>query len=649
MVDKQDYADIFSIIDPKMTVKAMRDSGYKSTAYALAELIDNSIESEATEIEVFGLSAQDKRTGVYTLKQLAVLDNGIGMDRRTLRGSLRYGHSTRRERQGIGRFGLGLPNSSMSQAKRVDVWSWQSGITNAQRTHLDLDEVEQGVDEISEPVHEDLPQIYREFSRQEFGDSGTLVVWSDLDRVAWKRASTTFKHTELLVGRIYRRFLADPSERLHVSDKRNQEIGRKRFITFIPISETDRGPDVNDEEVVKVRPNDPLYLMNDTSCPEEFGPGPMFTELQEWSPLKVEIPYGGEVHDVWLRASYVKLHARDKLSQDANWPSKYLTLRDSGSASWGKHAQQNLGISIVRAHRELQLDDSWTNQNTTERWWTVEIDFPPSLDELFEVSNNKQSALTFPRLAKFDWKRELLPGETSFGDVRRRMEESGDRRAQLLDLHTQIKKVITQLRNRVESTGTGREERHVKGELDNADANATEVIKERECEGHRGKSDELGDKGTKEEHAVKQKEELIKRHNFDPAAAQILVEQTIQKGNRVRLIESLINNPAFFDVESLPNLLQVVLNMEHPVYPLLFDNIMPGNLLELDQKELQDRLTRARAALHTLLYAWARFEEEQTERDRKRVRNTRHEWGKYAEEFLDRSDDDESGSLTDLY
>lgn len=89
--------------------------------------------------------------------------------------------------------------------------------------------------------------------------------------------------------------------------------------------------------------------------------------------------------------------------------------------------------------------------------------------------------------------------------------------------------------------------------------------------------------------------------------------------------------------------------MEHPVYPLLFDNIMPGNLLELDQKELQDRLTRARAALHTLLYAWARFEEEQTERDRKRVRNTRHEWGKYAEEFLDRSDDDESGSLTDLY
>ena len=40
----------FSIIDPEMTVKAMRDSGYKSTTHALAELIDNSIESHATAI-----------------------------------------------------------------------------------------------------------------------------------------------------------------------------------------------------------------------------------------------------------------------------------------------------------------------------------------------------------------------------------------------------------------------------------------------------------------------------------------------------------------------------------------------------------------------------------------------------------------------
>ena len=101
----------FSIIDPAMTVKAMRDSGYKSTTHALAELIDNSIESHATAIEVFGISRRDTRTGRFSLTKLAVLDNGEGMNGDTLRGSLRYGHGTRRERRGIGRFGLGLPNS----------------------------------------------------------------------------------------------------------------------------------------------------------------------------------------------------------------------------------------------------------------------------------------------------------------------------------------------------------------------------------------------------------------------------------------------------------------------------------------------------------------------------------------------------------
>ena len=213
----------FSIIDTKMTVEAMRDSGYKSTTHALAELIDNSIESGATEIEVFGLSRRDRHTGRFTLKELAVLDNGEGMDDITLRGSLRYGHGTRRARQGIGRFGLGLPNSSMSQARRVDVWSWQSGVTNALHTRLSIEDVEAGASLIGKPELKAIPNVYRDASRSGFGENGTLVVWSDLDRVEWKQASTTFRHTEALLGRIYRRFLAKTSDRLHPGDPRGDQ------------------------------------------------------------------------------------------------------------------------------------------------------------------------------------------------------------------------------------------------------------------------------------------------------------------------------------------------------------------------------------------------------------------------------------------
>jgi len=43
------------IIPPELAVKAMRDSGYKNTAYALAELIDNSVQANASNVELICL------------------------------------------------------------------------------------------------------------------------------------------------------------------------------------------------------------------------------------------------------------------------------------------------------------------------------------------------------------------------------------------------------------------------------------------------------------------------------------------------------------------------------------------------------------------------------------------------------------------
>ena len=70
----------FSIINTTMTVESMRNSGYRSTTHALAELVDNSIEANASDVEIFGVSRINERTGRMNLSQLAVLDNGHGMD-----------------------------------------------------------------------------------------------------------------------------------------------------------------------------------------------------------------------------------------------------------------------------------------------------------------------------------------------------------------------------------------------------------------------------------------------------------------------------------------------------------------------------------------------------------------------------------------
>lgn len=632
----------YSIIDPKMTVKAMRDSGYKSTTHALAELIDNSIESGASTIEIFGLSRINESTQTKRLQELAVLDNGQGMNRQTLRSALRYGHGTRHERRGIGRFGMGLPNSSMSQARRLDIWSWQSGATNALHTYLSLDEVESGVTLIPEPQLQKLPEAYLQCTRMLYGNSGTLVVWSELDRVEWRRASTTFKHTEFLLGRIYRRFLATDTDRLHVEDTRNEEIGPRRKINLIPIDEEDEGEFVvRDEDIVEVRPNDPLYLMNGTSCPEQFGNGPMFTELPEFSPTSIAVDYGGRNFEVQIRASYVRPLARDFKQEGAAWPEQLQGL-DAGNSPWGKHAAQNLGVSLMRAHREIQLDESWTSPSEPrDRWWSIEVDFPTELDEVFGITNNKQGAVTFQRLATFDWRREVLEDEQSKGDVRRRMEADGDPRVFLQRVHEHIDRCRSTMRARIRQYRITRHRQDDSYDEETiADKKASDVIKKREQDGYRGDSDKAAESGTEQEHREEQVRSLTEKHRLDPDDALRKVEETLKTDSRVRWIQSDQQSPAFFDVEPLPSVIQVALNRNHPVHSHLWEVMHPDMLDDDSVEQLQEQLSKAASAFRILVYSWARYEEEQTGRDRKNVRDARIEWGRYAEEFFDDPEDE---------
>lgn len=625
----------FSIIDTSMTVDAMRASGYKSTTHALAELIDNSLEAGATVVELFGVSRRSAKTNRQQLVELAVLDNGVGMDSVTLRGSLRYGHGTRRHRSGIGRFGLGLPNSSMSQARQVDVWSWQSGATNALHTRLSIADIEAGVIEVPEPKLKSIPKVYDRTSVHGFEDSGTLVVWSDLDRVEWRRASTTFRHTENLLGRIYRRFLASENDRLHPNDSRSDDIGKRRSITCIPVRDIDGTFEVG--ETVAVRPNDPLYLMEKTSCPEDFGVGPMFRELDS-SPFTIRMPYEGSEYEIRVRASYARAIARDSTVEGATWPSRWAG-QDGGRTPWGKHAALNSGVSLMRAHREIQLDESWlSGDDPRERWWTIEVDFPTALDEVFGVTNNKQGTMTFQRLATYDWRREALDDENSAGDVRRRMEREGDHRVKLLELRRQIALARKAMRSKLRQTKIGRGRRHEGGEERKANAAATAAIERRREEGFRGESDRKGETGTKEEHKKEQTESLVGRHHYDEREALREVDETLREGHRVRWINSAQSSPAFFDVESFPNVIQVGFNTNHPLSAHDLFEIASAEIERLDPEELKVRLATLGRTFRVLIYAWARYEDEQLDQARRKVRNARMEWGRYAEEFFDMDD-----------
>jgi hypothetical protein len=614
----------YQIVSPDLTVKALRDSGYKSTAHALAELIDNSIEARASIVEVFaveepGVVAERIR---HRIKKIAVLDNGDGMNDTILRRALRFGDGTRQQRKGIGRFGMGLPNSSMSQCERVDVWSWTNGPDNALCTHLDLEEIKAGMIDVPEPILDPLPSEFRILS-EGLSSSGTLVVWSRLDRVQWRGAAKALQHTEFLIGRIYRRFISD---------------GRAR-IRLVPVR--DGQPT---DGAMNARPNDPLYLSSPSSTPLPFDSQPMFEPFGASSTgtIGVEefpIDFAGVEHKVYVRVSIARDVARRPDLEYSPWPSQYVARRP-GDTPWGKHAQRNTGISMMRADRELQLDDSWEiDYDPVERWWGVEVEFPSSLDEVFGVTNNKQSVTTFTNLAHFDWRTEAEPSE-SYLEYKQRLEAEGDQRLPLIDLVYYLReKLLPRLRAelKLQTRGTGTSRKR----FDPATTKADDVVRRRAEEGHTGLTDDLADQKTTEEGHEEQLDSLTGTHRFSQADAERLIEDSHAQGRRVRMVTSRQpGNPAFFDVEFFPDLLQVALNMDHPVFNNLIA-ALESDTASPDSESVIERLERAATAFKILLFSWARFEDEQPQGPRERARRMRWDWGMIAAEFLDGSLDED--------
>lgn len=611
---------VYNIVSPTLTVKALRDSGYKSTAHALAELIDNAIEAGADDVEVF---AVEERTAVgaqirQRIQRIAVLDNGSGMSAEILRRSLRFGDGTRRERRGIGRFGMGLPSSSMSQCRKVDVWSWTNGPENAFHTQLHIKDIEGGLEEVPEPVHDPVPDYWKNLS-EGLGPTGTLVLWEDLDRVQWRGARSTLLNTEFLIGRMYRRFLCD---------------GRVR-IRLVPVR--DDKPD----QPFDARPNDPLHMMAPSLTPEPFHDVAMFmpfgaSNVGEVGVQKFSITVESGTYEVIVRATYATPEARRSDLESSFWPEEHVN-KLPGATPWGKHVKKNIGISIMRAERELHLDTSWViDYDPVERWWGVEVEFPPQLDEVFGVTNNKQAATTFTALAHFAWEDEQGEGENSF-DVRRRMEEEGDARLPLMEVANYIHDLLPKLRDRLEAQtrGTGKNrKRH-----DVATAKADEVVKRRQQEGHSDLTSDLEKDKTPQEIIDTQLQNLTETHQMSREDAQRFIDDSKNGDRRVRMFASRQDSEAFFNVEALPAMLQVALNTDHPVYAHLISALEVDDPEKLDKAALIERLEKAADGFKVLLYAWAQYENESPRGPvRTQVMRARREWGTMAAQFLDGPD-----------
>lgn len=129
------------IFPPHLALQALRSGDYADTVYALAELIDNSYDAQATKICVALRVDKEQRKP----NSIAVLDNGVGMNIERLRRSIQFGYGETHDQSGkvprgknLGKFGVGLVAASVNQCTHLELYSWQNG-KPAMSTELKID------------------------------------------------------------------------------------------------------------------------------------------------------------------------------------------------------------------------------------------------------------------------------------------------------------------------------------------------------------------------------------------------------------------------------------------------------------------------------------------------------------------------------
>jgi hypothetical protein len=311
---------------------ATRDSGYKSTASALAELVDNSIEAGATKVEIQINKTEAKENEQY---EVLIIDNGKAMNENELNLALQFGGSSRfNSRNQLGRYGMGLPNSSLSQCRRVEVTTWKKRgefLSN----YLDVDEViEKSLNRLPRPKKSATCPLAIQ------SKSGTVVHWKKCDRLSFKYLKTLVKHIQLELGRIFR-----------------YSIWRGVEITIC-----------NE----KIRAFDPLFI-------------------GEGINLTGGLPYGEELH------YQVKLPNNEKKTSTVKVRFIELPVQEWAKMSNEEKRKNQItkcaGATILRANREIDYGWFFMGEKRKENyddWWRCEISFEPGLDEVFGVTHTKQ-------------------------------------------------------------------------------------------------------------------------------------------------------------------------------------------------------------------------------------------------------------------
>lgn len=180
-------------------VKSLRDIGY-TFEIAVADVVDNSITAKSSIIKIYTV-AEPKLV-------FSMLDNGVGMSNDELVEAMRLASrdpDEEREKNDLGRFGLGLKTASFSQCKKLTVISKKCGVLSIAQWDLDYLESENkwllkrpDINRINKnPLIEELNKL----------NNGTLVIWEEIDRYQQDSFSETIDKLRKHLSLVFHRYL----------------------------------------------------------------------------------------------------------------------------------------------------------------------------------------------------------------------------------------------------------------------------------------------------------------------------------------------------------------------------------------------------------------------------------------------------------
>ncbi len=588
-------SDKYEIFSPAFSANSLRATGFKSTHYALAELIDNSVQSaledkknQKCNVEVIAID-KDKK-----LSKILVIDDAGGMSHEILRQSLGVGRGraiqeNKKNRVGKGKtskFGLGLKQASLSQCARFEVYTWQG--KDVFMSYLDNNELDLGkLKYVPEPIKKDIPEDLKEIINLKNTDSGTCVIWFDMSpKSTWKTSYGLMRNAEIEFGRMYRHLLNDKSVSINL--RTFEEISTKSF------------KEVNSKSV---RKSDPLFLMKD--CIVE--------DLKEHKTLKGKDKNFDFVEDEeFIAANGSKIIVRYTVT-NSKFREAAVGSKNSLNSFLGKHD----GVSVVRNGRELAIEKSFVTKDTRERFIGVEINFDATLDDVMGVDGKKQTAANFYKrdvesLAEDEGKTEI----EYLKDIDENL--SGDEII-LIKISNSISQKVNMLLNQIRVI---RKNTLKPLQPDSGEAVGTKALEPRDG---RAKSDkdfkEISDAEKLE--WVKKKLEEGGEEKSEEVATGI-----VEKKLRFHFTDVELPPQFLFDIELNAGIYNIKLNKKHPAFLNFF------KLLSDQEEDNNADEPSAEKGLKLLLESWARLEDEAPENLRTQLQDIRLEWGKLARLFF---------------